>query len=138
MLALGFQFIQLLLIDGGALAGLAPFRLPPAASLPSARFGLLHVGVQRLGFSHQIECAVLGFADGRFAEADLVLERAVLLVGFGAQHLIPKLGDLLILHLHFVFQLLSFLLIGRQRGLIRLQPAKMRIQGLFDLGDMFG
>ena len=67
---------------------------------------------------------------------DLVLERAVLFVGFGAQHLVAKLGDFLILHLHVVFQLLALLLVGGERGAIRFQAAQVRIQGLFNLRDV--
>ena len=67
-----------------------------------------------------------------------MLEGAILLVGLGVEHLIPELGDLLVLDLDVVFQLLAFFLVGNQGGTVGLQPAQMRIQRLFDLGDMFG
>ena len=86
---------------------------------------------------HQIQDAVLGLADGLFAKADLILEGAILLVGLGAEHLVLQLGDLLILDLDIVVELLAFFLIGSQGGTIGLQPPQMRIQRLFDLGDMF-
>ncbi len=71
------------------------------------------------------------------AEGDLILESAVLLVGFGAQHLVSQLGDFLRLHFHVVFQLLAFLLVGGECGAVGLEAAEVRIQGLFHQCDVF-
>ncbi len=67
-----------------------------------------------------------------------MLEGAVLLVGFGAQHLVLELGDFLVLHFVVIFQALAFLLIAGQGRAIGFQPAQVGIQCFFDLCDVFG
>ena len=67
-----------------------------------------------------------------------MLEGAILLVGLRAQHLILELGDLLTLHFAVVFEPFAFFLIAGQSRAIGFQPAQVRIQCFFDLGDVFG
>ena len=67
-----------------------------------------------------------------------MLESAVLFVGFGAEHLIPQLRDLLLVHLDIAFEFLAIFLIGGERGAVGFQAALVRFQRLFDDGDMFG
>ena len=69
---------------------------------------------------------------------DFVLERLVLFVGFGAQHLISQLRNLLLVHLDIAFELLAVLLVGGERGAVGFEAALMRFQRFFDYGDMFG
>ena len=69
---------------------------------------------------------------------DFVLESFVLLVGFGAEHLIPQLRDLLLVHLDIAFELLAVFLIGGEGGAVGFQAPLVGFQRLFDNGDMFG
>ena len=104
----------------------------------SAASAFLTLPSSGLGFRHQFQNAILGLADLLFDVFDLVLEGAVLLVGLGAQHLVPQLGDLLLVHLDVAFHAFALLLIGGERGFVRLQLAQVRFQRLFDGGDVLG
>ena len=59
-----------------------------------------------------------------------------MLVGFGAQHLVAQLRNLLLVNLDLAFEFLAILLIGGQRGAIRLQLAQVRFKRLLDRCDV--
>ena len=77
-------------------------------------------------------------ADFFLDELDLVLERLILLVGFGPQHLIAELGDLLLVQLDVAFQPLAVLLVGGESGFVGFQFPQVRFQSLLDHGDVLG
>ena len=90
------------------------------------------------GFRHQLQDPVLGLANLFLDELDLVLERLVLLVGLGSQHLIAELGDLLLVHLDLAFQPLAILLVGGESGFVGFQFPDVRFESFLDHGDVFG
>ena len=65
-----------------------------------------------------------------------MLERLVLLVGFGLEHLILELRDLLLLDLDVAFVFLTFFLVGGERAAIGVELALVGFQLLFDFGDV--
>ncbi len=67
-----------------------------------------------------------------------MLESLVLFVGFSAEHLIPELRDLLLVHLDIAFELLAVFLVGGEGGAVGFQTPLVGFQRLFNNGDMFG
>src|SRR6185437_6218337 len=82
-----FQLFDFLLIRSGTLAGLVLFGFDLFGFLGQDLFGGFYVLIEGLGFGHELQNAVLEFADFSFAEVDFVLEGAILLVGFRVHHL---------------------------------------------------
>ena len=91
------------MIRGGPFASLILLTLDDGLFFFQRRLGFLDVGVQRLGFTHQFQNSILALADFLLRVFDLVLEGAILFIGFGAHHLITQFADLLLLHLNIAF-----------------------------------
>ncbi len=118
MFTLFAELIQPLLVRSSALAGPSLFRFHRLLLFLESGVGFLHVLVQRFGFRHQLQDAVFGLADFLFDVLNFVLEGLILLIGLSAQHLVPELGNLLLVGLDVAIQFFPVLLVRRERGFI--------------------
>ncbi len=129
---------ELGLILGGALARELLLRRDRQLFFLQRPFRLPDVDVQWFRLGHEVQNAIFSRTDFPLEVLDFVLKSSVLLVGFGAEHLIFQLGDLLLVHLDVAFQFLAVLLIGGKGSAIGFQAAEMGFQRFFENRDVLG